>query len=190
MENAPNFHRLFIAIKVSPNSLFFEDIDALKDEFVDDSIKWVDKNGIHITLHFFGNIEQEKIPLIKSIMQAAVKEMDPFTIQLKGCGFFGKMNNPSIIWTKIEKQNSLIKLHQNLQFLLQKNNFPIDEQPFHPHLTLGRVKQIKDVNTFIEVLDDFKDAFSWKQSVTEISLFESTLTPKGTIYKVLEKISF
>lgn len=190
MTDSQNIKRLFIAVGIYPNKFFWEDFNLLKEDFSNESIKWVQKEGIHITLHFFGETETEKIPIIKSMMKKAVQNIEPFQIQIGGCGYFEKSKVPSVIFTKIEKHSSLISLHKSLQQLLEENVFPIDNQQFKPHLTLGRIRQIKDYENFKETIDDFKDSFQWQQEVKELVLFESVLNTNGPKYQIVETVKF
>ncbi|MFU8845056.1 MAG: 2'-5' RNA ligase family protein, partial [Bacteroidales bacterium] len=62
--------RLFAAIKVMPDEEFMRVFMTLKRDLKNEKIKWVDPENIHITLKFFGETPESKIPLINDVLSA------------------------------------------------------------------------------------------------------------------------
>jgi 2'-5' RNA ligase len=64
--------------------------------------------------------------------------------------------------------------------------FDIENKAYSPHLTLGRVKKIKEEIKFKEIFIT-KTTYPGKIDVKEFQLFQSVLTKEGPQYSVLSR---
>jgi RNA 2',3'-cyclic 3'-phosphodiesterase len=62
-----------------------------------------------------------------------------------------------------------------------------DHRKFKPHLTLGRIKYLRNKPSFFKLVDSFKDKVFQKFTANQIILFESILRPQGPAYRPIEK---
>jgi 2'-5' RNA ligase len=60
-----------------------------------------------------------------------------------------------------------------------------DRQNSVPHLTLGRIKFLKDKKMFQQIIDQNKGISSQEISVGQLILFESILKKEGPVYLAL-----
>ena len=67
-----------------------------------DKINWVKSHNAHITLKFFGETEENKIPDIVSTLSEIANHHTSFTFHLKDVGIFGSHYKPRVIWFGIE----------------------------------------------------------------------------------------
>jgi 2'-5' RNA ligase len=70
--------------------------------------------------------------------------------------------------------------------MLYKKGFPRENKDFSNHITIGRVKFIKDKANFIQILKRIK-INNLSQEVSSIDLMKSKLTPSGPIYNITAK---
>lgn len=180
--------RTFIAIDFEEEikkKLYFLLLELDK---VSQNIKWVKKEGMHLTLKFLGEIEEEKIPKIEAVLNAISKMCSPFPLRLKGTGTFppGK-KNPRVIWIGIEGGQTLKELQAQLEEELEKLDFPREKREFHPHLTLGRVKIQSHLGGVLSQLEREKETTFGEMKVNKITFFQSILKPTGAEYKVLSE---
>ena len=181
--------RTFIAIELPANI-----IDALKniqDELKDGSNKvaWVKPDNIHLTIRFLGDIEAGKINGITGLLEDAAAKNRSFDISVKGVGGFPTIDNPRVLWVGIEEGNvNLSALYNNIEYALSAIDFAKEERPFKPHLTLGRIKFLKDKKGLKERIERFKDTTLGEYMVDGICLFQSRLTTEGAVHIKLEKI--
>lgn len=178
--------RLFIAIKFHPSDTLLEVFRSLKENLREDKIKWVEEHNLHLTLKFFGDTEETMIPAIRKAMNAAAGRSPGFDLELKGTGIFGSRYDPRVIWLGIEPCPGLQSLYENLWEELGKPGYVPDSQNFVPHLTIGRVKSIRNKRFFQEVIQQYKEGLIQRETVRELYLFESILQPAGPIYKVID----
>ncbi len=179
--------RLFIA-------LYFEatvvaKLSAIQEDFkAHYQARYVPKNQLHMTLHFFGDVESSKAAVIKNI----VKEL-PFTNQPL---HFEKLDafqrpNGKILYLKVNSE-TLINVEKILRLALKKQGFYVHQKTFKPHITLARNLHIPNA-AFKSQQATFT---SFQAKPLKIALIKSTLTPKGALHtpiferQVTEKTSY
>ncbi|MDP4291202.1 MAG: RNA 2',3'-cyclic phosphodiesterase [Bacteroidota bacterium] len=177
--------RLFIAIKIEPDPSFTEIYHELISKLEYEHLRFVEPDKMHLTLRFLGDTEEDKIPDIDRLMKKSASMIKPFTLNINNTGVFGSSYNPRVIWFGIDHSEQLTHLHTRIEMDLTKVGFYPDRQNFVPHLTLSRVKKLKDVKLFQSIIADFREARIMKQEVTAFSLYESVLTREGPLYYTL-----
>jgi 2'-5' RNA ligase len=182
--------RLFCAIKIRPDKGFISDFRKLKEAFRHEKIKWVEEQNIHVTLKFFGETEEWRIPEIIRVLDRTAKELDVFRISLRGLGIFGSSYEPRVVWTGIEPFRELQNLMQRMQEQLREIGYEPDRQNLVPHLTLGRIKYLKDKSLFRHTLDGFREISSETMTVDSYILYESILHKSGPEYIALKTFPF
>ncbi len=178
--------RLFAAIHIVPDESFLMTFDGLKQALDYNIIKWVDPNNIHITLRFFGETFPDEIPVISKALAIAGQSVEPFSVTLAKTGIFGSKYDPKVIWFGINENPALKSLHANIVKSLEEAEYFGDRQNFVPHLTIGRIKEIKDKRFFQAIMDRFTDVKLLSCNVKEFSLYKSELKKEGPIHTVLE----
>ncbi|MBU1599231.1 RNA 2',3'-cyclic phosphodiesterase [bacterium] len=175
--------RLFIAIPLTPE---IKKALANQEERLKPSIlgaKWVEPCGIHLTLKFLGETDEERVKDIAECCQKAAEGKPSFIISLGCVGGFPNLVIPRVIWVGIDQGKERVsEIAKDLEEKLHKIGFPKETRPFHPHLTLARIKMPKRV-----LFPDIEPC-SERMRVSSIQLIQSTLTPKGSIYKAIEDI--
>jgi 2'-5' RNA ligase len=153
-------------------------------------IKWVDLENLHITLRFFGDTPEDELPTIITALKKASLSVTPFKLTLEKTGVFGSRYDPRVIWFGIRENKTLLNLHKNITESLEEVEYFADRQNFVPHLTIGRIKEIRDKQFFQQIIDRFSDLRLLEQQVTEFSLFSSELKKEGPIHTCIESFKF
>ncbi len=182
--------RLFIAIKVEPGREYMGEFRALKTALRGESIKWVEERNIHLTLKFLGETEESRIPAILSALEGVASATDSVQFSLKGIGVFGSSYNPRVVWAGIEPYDRLAQLMEEVHTALEPVGFPRDRQNLVPHLTLGRVKFLRDKRSFQDTLEEYRGMESEPMTARQMILFESILKKEGPEYIVLRTLPF
>jgi len=151
--------------------------------------RWVNPENIHLTLKFFGNIDESKIePIIKSI-EGPIQTMAPLHLMVRGVGAFPHLKNPRVIWMGlVDGVNILSSFQKQLETELGKVGFQPEDRSFHPHLTLGRVKSSKGKEELLMRMEKYKEEEFGDFHVARVILFKSELRPSGPIYTPLKEI--
>lgn len=176
--------RVFIAVKIEPYSALKEALRQLKEALRNERIRWVAPDLFHVTLRFLGSISDEKIEAVKSLLADFVLDKQAFSFKLKGFGFFSHKGSPSVIFQQVDNADSLTLLSQELKVRLKVLGVTTSEK-YTPHLTLGRMKKLKDRQAFQKELANWAELPERAVDVGEIRFYESELTPSGSVYRLL-----
>ncbi|MCK5775890.1 MAG: RNA 2',3'-cyclic phosphodiesterase [Bacteroidales bacterium] len=178
--------RLFLAIKLIPDDNLLKIYHLLQQSLYYDKIRWVDPVNFHLTLKFFGNTSEEKIPIISDVVQKTLKSYGILNMELKDCGVFGSKYKPRVIWFGVTENNQLKNLGIRLLNDLNDAGFLKDRQNFVPHITVGRITKIIDKRLFNEEMSKVKDKFLQQIVIDKIILFESVLSSGAPQYNVIK----
>lgn len=180
--------RIFIAIDLEENikkelSLLIEKLKR-----VSKNVKWVKKEGMHLTLKFLGEVAEDNIPKIESLLRKTSERHNSFPLHLLGIGTFppGK-KNPRVLWVGIEENKRLEAFQAQIEEGLAKLGFPKEKREYHPHLTLGRIKIHSYLGEALFQLEKNKEKSFGEMLVRKITFFQSILKPTGAKYKVLSE---
>ena len=182
--------RLFAAVKIHPEKDFLDQFHRLQSLLQREKIKWVEDHNIHITLKFFGETEENRIPEITNVLHSVATSTHPFEISLQKLGIFGSSYNPKVIWIGIHPYAELAETMRRLQTGLKLTGYEPDRQNLVPHLTLGRIKYLSDRSYFQQTIDEYKNISSVSQQVNSFHLFESILKREGPVYISLKEFNF
>lgn len=178
--------RLFVAVKIHPDSQFEGTYGEMKKKLILDKIKWVESQNLHLTLKFLGKTPQEDISRIHAVLQEVATHHSGFELSLQKTGIFGSRYDPRVIWLGTNQNQDLTSLGEDVLNSLDVAGFERDRQNFVPHLTLGRIKQLTNKKYFQEVISQYHETFFQKQVVEQFYLFESILNSTGPVYRVLK----
>jgi 2'-5' RNA ligase len=152
-------------------------------------VKWVDPEGIHLTLKFLGDIPSRRVMEITEAMKKAVQGISPFSLEISGLGAFPNLKQVRVLWVGVGGElDRLSTLQQNVDSGLAALGFAKEERPFVPHLTLARIREgtrAPEKKGFGELVGSavFKDKYPVE--VQAIKLMRSQLTPAGAVYTCL-----
>jgi 2'-5' RNA ligase len=181
--------RIFIAIKVEAGETLLSMISSLKSGLIKDTIRWTAIDNIHITLVFLGDTEDNVTEEIRLMLKEKCTGAGKFKLHLNGCGIFRSMNDPRIIWTGVGPSDDLTALNETIQDGLKQTGIKLEDRPYNPHLTLGRIKRISDIKKLKTLVEQFRESEIQVVPVNEVILYESLLLQSGPVYKPLEKFS-
>jgi 2'-5' RNA ligase len=183
--------RLFIAIVLS------EPIrEALAQaqahlKYAGADVKWVAKDNIHLTLKFLGEVPEGKLQQIKDALDEIGKSFTPFEISLAGLGAFPNISSPRVIWVGLDKGAAeSADVAARVDEAMEGLGFAKEPRPFAAHLTIGRVRSLKNKEALKEKITGYGLRVTGYETIYSIALFQSTLTPKGPLYTRLHEAKF
>lgn len=160
--------------------------DHLKESHAE--VKWEHPDQFHATIKFLGDMDERALPDVLATVRGAVANFSPLTISFQTLGAFPTIYQPRIVWVSCnDSDGSLLDMKELLDSMLLRLGFPKDEQIFHPHVTLGRVKSNRNVQYLTPMLE--KCTFEPRITVVDgISVMKSLLTPQGAKYSTIQSI--
>jgi len=149
--------------------------------------KFVEKENLHLTLQFLGELTIEQVEKVKKSLNTI--DFNSFYCEAGTIGVFPDENHVKILWVELKsKKDEIHNLHKIIEEKLVQIGIPKENQEFKTHITVARVYVIKDKKTFDEKYFNLRLG-KLEFKIENFSLIKSELTPKGPIYRTLEKIS-
>ncbi len=168
--------RVFISINL-PESVKKE-IKKIQDSLPNFTGKKTEYENLHLTLKFLGEIDEENLPKIRK--KLGTIKFKKFEAEIDRIGMFFRYD-AGIIWLHLTNCDELQKTADNaLGSLFEK------EKRFMSHLTIARVKEVKNKKKFTDELSKInmpKKSFI----VDGFFLMKSKLDPKGPAYSIIEE---
>ena len=135
--------RVFAALPLPPalSSFVQESGKVIKKQYK--GIRVVGSTAMHITLYFFGEIEQDKIEVLFSIMQNPLLKRPQFSISLGALDQFPARGKPRVLYYDIiEGKKEVCDIFSVFRGLIADKGWPVEdnERPFTPHITIARNK--------------------------------------------------
>ena len=176
--------RCFLAVPLGGAALELaqQTLLQLQREFA--AVRWTRPETMHITLHFFGWIEEERARAALDIVKAVTAATAPFEVTIDRLSSFPERGPPRVLWVGSTAANpSLGALAGEVHDRLASAGFAVDERPFRDHCTLGRARPPWPPES--------RDA--WRRLVTQrlgpatftadrVVLYESVTGPGGAVY--------
>ena len=147
-------------------------------------VKTVEKENMHITLMFLGDVEESRLGnLINKITEISFK---PFKIEFKGVGAFPSISRPRVVWAGVSKGLEQLNLvYKDLETRVSGMGFELGDKGFSPHITLARVRSGRNRDKIVRLLKELENDLLGEMIARHIRLKKSLLTSKGPIYSTI-----
>jgi len=163
--------------------------DQLRAQGVTRGVRWVQPDGIHLTLKFLGDTPLEKVEEVKAALARAATEVNPFYFSVSGLGCFPNLRQPRVVWVGLqEPTGTVVRLRDAVEAQVAPLGFPTEGRPFSPHLTLGRVQRDSsksEVRKIGEVVAASAVGIVGEMTAKSVCLIKSDLKPGGAVYSTL-----
>ncbi len=144
---------------------------------------------MHLTLKFLGETPDLSVAAIGKALVDGVAALPGFHMTLEGCGGFPPKGAVRILWVGVkEPTGTLARCAEAIEVSLEPLGFPREPRGFSPHVTLGRVREGRQVVGLREALSGVKMA-PLSQSVSSIVLMSSVLSREGPTYSMAARAS-
>jgi 2'-5' RNA ligase len=178
--------RLFVALEID------EDVQRAAEDVIAtlrrklariagaDAVKWVPPRNLHVTLRFIGYVDDAAASAAREALTPPIA-VPAFAVMYSGAGAFPPSGSPRVLWIGVTAGEAPMReLAAEVERRLAHAGLagPPGASPFHPHLTVARLRHpVAGAGRAIrEILREVGGA------VSQITLFESRLSPKGPAY--------
>lgn len=177
--------RTFVAIKISPELEAAFEALARNMRKLPGEVRWVDPQSIHVTLKFLGEITPAQVQEVIAAVERAANGIPPFSLKAGSKGAFPSLQRPRVFWVGLAEPGGdhLMVLQRKIEEELHLAGFPKEERGFKPHLTVGRVKGMKNIETVSKTFLEYPFP-EIELAADRVLVMKSDLTPRGAIYTV------
>jgi 2'-5' RNA ligase len=179
--------RTFIAFDITPSNETKAAYELIRFKLRLEKINWIPDSNFHITLKFLGDTEKELIPDIIRKIDTIVTNHRPVNLGLHGIGVFKNLHDPRVLWMGCNFERNLVILAKEMDEGMKAFGYAPENRDFAPHLTLGRIKQIRQINQLSEIIAMYKETEFQRQKIEDIIFYESLLSSSGSTYIPIEK---
>jgi len=176
----PGTQRVFIGVPVDRKSQLRINSLVKPHKISHPGIRWVAENNRHLTLAFLGNKPIDVVEKLLGLFDETYTGETQFQYKLSTLTRF-----PDPMGRIIALSNApdvkLNNLYQLTVELLQRNGVRFDRKEFRPHITLGRIRHAKQLDTTFTKHTDIN------LNITKLTFFQSVLTESGVNYHPLKE---
>lgn len=153
------------------------------------AVAWTRAEQIHLTLNFLGNAERAKVEGFQRAVEAACRPGGPLILRARGLGCFPSPARARVIWAGLSGDVTAVeRLKGTLDECLAPLGYVADARPFHPHLTIGRVKLLSggDRRHLTVTLPKWRETDFGAWTTERVDLMQSVLSPGGAEYALVQ----
>ncbi len=190
----PKSTRTFVALPIpEPNA---RKLAALQEKLAPKlpGVRWGDPANFHITLNFLGEVDDTDLHLVCRSVAEAARGVEVFDVGLQSLGVFPSPARPRVIWIGLKDADAspLIGLHGAVAKALDSLGYRTAESKFHPHVTLGRVKNDRsEMEELPALLDAYRAWSAGAFKARELIVYASNFGGDGpVVYTSLGRASF
>lgn len=152
-------------------------------------VHWEPDAKLHCTLKFLGDTDERRVPGICNALESIAAPLPAFPVSYRSVGAFPTWRNPRVVWIGMDDpEGILVRLHHDLDRALAGIGIPEDDRPFHPHVTIGRIRGQKNLRNLITTAETITFD-SGPARIEEMDLIRSELSPGGSVYTTLKSFS-
>jgi RNA 2',3'-cyclic 3'-phosphodiesterase len=173
--------RLFIAADISEEARRYASdiIGRLRSQHSGKGISWTRPESLHFTIKFLGDTEPERESKLIETLPGIAASATPFRLHFEKPELLGKR----VISIAVQSDSKTVyALEMAIDTECERFGFEREGRRFHPHLTLGRIRQLDGTRELAKsFLQTQIEPLSF--DVREIVLYESELGPGGSVYR-------
>lgn len=155
-------------------------------------VRWARPETLHLTLHFFGTIDDVRAAMAADLVAPVVSRTPRFDVALGRLGAFPPRGVPSVLWLGPASEVAQLRtLAGECRTVLRGAGFDVESRQYHPHCTLGRPRGMWSHDEHV----------TWKSvaaepvplmpfTATRVVLYESRSAPGGAVYTEQSTVPF
>ncbi len=183
--------RSFIAILLSDDVRAAVAAEIARLRPLGPRVSWVSPPNLHLTLKFLGELPADALEQVREGLAEAVAGPAPFSLHFGGLGAFPDLTRPRVLWVGVDEGSPAAQaLQARVDAALTRRGFPKEERPFSPHLTIGRVRELRGLAPLQQAIGQDARLDFGRLEVAGLSLMKSDLSPAGARYTELATFPF
>jgi 2'-5' RNA ligase len=151
-------------------------------------ISWERAEKLHLTLKFLGELEFAQVDALTHALQRAVGSIEQFELVMQEAGTFPLHGNPRVLWLGLrDETHRLAQLQEQLETECAQEGLPREARPFHPHITIARIRTPNAAARSIASLHREIKFGPVSFTVNEVTIMQSQLGAVGSHYTPLSR---
>lgn len=184
-----NVWRIFIAVElpIEVRERISAHVNGVRNLLPNAHASWSRPENIHLTLKFLGDIREPLVAKISEVTSRSAAEFQPFRVGVTGSGAFPPRSLPKVLWIGVsDREGNLARLQSRLEEECFRLGFEKEGRPFHPHLTVARLRKPQDARGLAAAHNHLQfDAT--EVDVSEVLVIRSELSSAGSKYTTISR---
>lgn len=140
----PRPMRTFVALRVGPECARRMRRHAEQLEALDPALRLVEREDLHLTLHFLGGTPDDDVWKVSKALTAIGRTHPPLELEYVGLGAFPVAERARVVWAGVREvsgtEGRLAALVGAVGEALGDLGYPPERRGHHAHVTLGRLR--------------------------------------------------
>jgi 2'-5' RNA ligase len=164
-----------------------EHIQTLRKQFPDSSVSWNRDGKFHLTIKFIGEIPHARVERLSLAAERATANLSSFNLMVADAGAFPTKGPPKVLWLGIDDPTGQLAILQSqLEQECAREGFGKEVRPFHPHLTIARVRKQQGARELADAHKELGFA-AVVMTVFELLVIHSELSSAGSKYTTISR---
>jgi 2'-5' RNA ligase len=147
-------------------------------------IRWTSPESLHITLRFFGEWPEGRLPELTVALESVRRPDEPVAIRFARLTFLPNERAPKIFIAVAETPKLLAEFQSRIEAAARVLGFEPEQRAFLTHVTLGRMRDPRQGRKLVEPgLSDDGDLGAFTPQTW--GLYRSETKPTGAVYTKL-----
>ena len=146
--------------------------------------RWVQSEGMHITMKFFGSVPEEQLSQLKAACAPIAFSYQRFSFYTEGLGGAPSLHAPRVVWVSCELPEPLTALARELEAAAEPLGYRREQRQFRAHITLARLERRLKLELPPEEITFCNGELI---PVDHVTLFRSHTGPGGSRYEALDR---
>lgn len=134
-------------------------------------------DNLHLTLIFLGQVGEDRLPAI--LRELDQLEVEPVQLRFTNIDLFPRAG---VLFAEIETTPKLLNLQAQSSDRMVRCGFPLDDRPYHPHVTLAR---LRSPIRFSPKQTTLPSAAQQRFTADVVNLYQSHTLPTGSQYEII-----
>ncbi len=140
-------------------------------------VRWLSPANRHLTLVFLGDLHAEQLEELQVQLQSRLSQQSACRLAFDRLGHFPDARS-AVVAALFSEVEAILPLQQAVRQLCLDLELRLDDRPYLPHITLGRLRRGCDCDFPPQLLSGYF-------LVTRVTLFQSLLSAEGSQYREL-----
>lgn len=181
--------RTFVGIPVKLPPELSKSVSHWKSVYEGEALRWVSPEKLHLTLRFFGEIQEDEIAELKKHFYTSYKGSPKSCLSMDMLGFFGRRQSPRVLWSGFASSEPVQELYTKTLVLERYIHPVMDTATYSPHITLARIGRKGISGKFREEIESHRQQYWGQMELSSVVLYESVITQKGARYNRIEEVA-
>ncbi|HUS93363.1 MAG TPA: RNA 2',3'-cyclic phosphodiesterase [Phycisphaerae bacterium] len=142
--------------------------------------------NLHVTVKFLGDVAEADAPAVCRAVAEAAGKVAAFEFDVRGLRCVPPGRGARMIWGGVDEPTGrMAAMFEQLEAALEPRGFPREGRRFQPHVTLARIKSVRDPAALKAATDARAAEHFGAQRADQVTVYRSELTPRGPIYTAM-----